>query len=62
MGLTNLTDMVTLADGQRALVQRYRRRRDAAYRLRVMHGQPGRPPRRGIPPPRVRESSLDDGT
>ena len=62
VGLTNLTDMVTLADGQRAIAQRYRRRKDAACRLRVMQGQPGRPPRPGIPAPRVRESGLDDGT
>jgi hypothetical protein len=35
-GFTNRTDMVTLADGQRAVVQRYRHREDAGYRLRVM--------------------------
>lgn len=37
-GFTNRTDMVTLADGQRAVVQRYRHREDASYRLRVMQG------------------------
>jgi hypothetical protein len=38
-GFTNRTDMVTLADGQRAVVQRYRHREDAGYRLRVMQGR-----------------------
>ncbi len=59
-GFTNRTDMVTLAGGQRVVVQRYRRRRDAAYRLRVIQGLSGPAIGAGIPLPRVREFSLDD--
>src|SRR5690348_10123713 len=40
-GFTNRTDMVTLAGGQRAVVQRYRHREDAGYRLQVMQGLSG---------------------
>jgi hypothetical protein len=35
-GFMNRTDMVTLINGDRVAVQRYRRREDAEYRLRVM--------------------------
>ena len=35
-GFTNRTDIVTLDSGERVVVQRYRRRQDAEYRLRVM--------------------------
>jgi hypothetical protein len=35
-GFTNRTDIVTLASEDRVVVQRYRRRQDAEYRLRVM--------------------------
>ena len=59
-GFTNRTDMVTLADGQRAVVQRYRHRKEAGYRLRVMQGLSGPAIEAGIPLPRVRESGLDD--
>ncbi len=52
--------MVTLADGQRVAVQRYRRREDAAYRLRVMQGLAGPAAEAGIPLLRVREFRLDD--
>ena len=34
-GFTNQTDIVTLAGGDRVVVQRYRRRQDAEHRLRV---------------------------
>ena len=44
-GFTNRTDMATVAGGERAVVQRYRYRQDAAYRLRVMQGLSGRPSR-----------------
>jgi hypothetical protein len=40
-GFTNRTDMVTLAGGQRAVVQRYRHQEDAGYRLQVMQGLSG---------------------
>ena len=59
-GFTNRTDMVTLADGQRAVVQRYRHRHDADYRLRVMQGLSGPAIEAGIPLPQVREFGLDD--
>ena len=59
-GFTNRTDMVTLADGQRAVVQRYRHREDASYRLRVMQGLSEPAIEAGIPLPQVREFSLDD--
>jgi aminoglycoside phosphotransferase (APT) family kinase protein len=59
-GFTNRTDMVTLADGRHVAVQRYRRRKDAAYRLRVLRGLSGPAAEAGIPVPRVREFSLDD--
>jgi hypothetical protein len=36
LGFTNRTDIVTLTDGSQVVVQRYRRREDAEYRLRVM--------------------------
>jgi hypothetical protein len=52
--------MVTLADGQRAVVQRYRHREDASYRLRVMQGLSEPAIEAGIPLPQVREFSLDD--
>jgi hypothetical protein len=52
--------MVTLAGGERAVVQRYRHREDAGYRLRVMRGLSGPAAEAGIPLPRVREFSLDD--
>jgi len=61
-GFTNRTDMVTLADGRQMVVQRYRRRKDAAYRLRVMQGLSGPAAEAGIPLPRVREFSPDDDT
>jgi aminoglycoside phosphotransferase (APT) family kinase protein len=61
-GFTNRTDMVTLADGRQVAVQRYRRRKDAAYRLRVMQGLAGPASEAGIPLPRVRAFSLDGDT
>jgi hypothetical protein len=50
-GFTNRTDMVTLVGGQRAVVQRYRHREDAGYRLRVMQGLSGPAIEAGIPLP-----------
>ena len=58
-GFTNRTDIVTLAGGERVVVQRYRRRQDAEYRLRVMRGLWRPAAEAGISIPRVRESDLD---
>lgn len=58
-GFTNRTDMVTLDNGERVVVQRYHRRADAEYRLRVMRGLWMPAARAGIPLPRVRDYSLD---
>lgn len=61
-GFTKRTDMVTLVNGRQVAVQRYRRRKDAANRLRVMQGLSGPATEAGIPLPRVREFSLEDDT
>jgi aminoglycoside phosphotransferase (APT) family kinase protein len=58
-GFTNRTDIVTLADGDRVVVQRYRRRQDAEYRLRVMRALWTPAAEAGIAIPRIRESDLD---
>jgi aminoglycoside phosphotransferase (APT) family kinase protein len=58
-GFTNRTDMVTFDDGEQVVVQRYRQREDAEYRLRVMRGLQGPAVRAGIPLPRVRDSNMD---
>ena len=58
-GFTNRTDMITLDNGERVVLQRYRRREDAEYRLRVMRGLRTSAARAGIPLPRVRDFSLD---
>jgi aminoglycoside phosphotransferase (APT) family kinase protein len=59
-GFTNRTDLITLDDGEQVVVQRYRRRGDAEYRLSVMRGlwTPAR--HAGVPLPRVRAFDLDD--
>jgi len=58
-GFTNRTDIVTLDSGERVVVQRYRRRQDAEYRLRVMRALWGPAAEAGIAVPRIRESDLD---
>lgn len=57
-GFTNRTDIVTLADGDRVVVQRYGRREDAEYRLRMMEALWTPAAAAGIAIPRVRESNL----
>jgi aminoglycoside phosphotransferase (APT) family kinase protein len=58
-GFTNRTDIVTLASGDRVVVQRYRRRQDAEYRLRVMRALRRPAAEAGIAIPRIRESDLE---
>jgi len=58
-GCTNRTDFVTLDSGDRVVVQRYRRRHDAEYRLQVMRALWAPASRAGIAIPRIRESCLD---
>jgi len=58
-GFQNRTDMVTLAGGDRVVVQRYRRREDAEYRLRAMRALWTPAAEAGIAIPRVREFDLD---
>jgi aminoglycoside phosphotransferase (APT) family kinase protein len=57
-GFTNRTDMITLDNGQRVVLQRYRRREDAEYRLRVIRGLQAPAAQAGIPLPRVRDYNL----
>lgn len=57
-GFQNRTDIVTLTDGERVVVQRYRRRQDAEYRLRVMQGLWAPAAAAGVAIPRIRESDL----
>jgi aminoglycoside phosphotransferase (APT) family kinase protein len=58
-GFQNRTDLVTLGSGERVVVQRYRRRQDADYRLRVMRALWRPAAEAGIAIPRVREADLD---
>jgi aminoglycoside phosphotransferase (APT) family kinase protein len=58
-GFTNRTDIVTLADGDRVVVQRYRRRKDAEYRLRVMQALRTPAAQSGIAIPEIRRFDLD---
>ena len=51
--------MITLDNGQRVVLQRYRRRDDAEYRLRVMRALQAPAAQVGIPLPRVRDFNLD---
>ena len=60
-GFTNRTDIVTLAAGDRVVVQRYRRRQDAEYRLRLMRALWTPATEAGIAIPRIRESDLAAG-
>jgi aminoglycoside phosphotransferase (APT) family kinase protein len=57
-GFQNRTDLVTLATGERVVVQRYRRRADAEHRLRVMRALAVPAAEAGIPIPRVRDADL----
>ncbi len=58
-GFQNQTEIVTLGSGERLVVQRYRRRDDAEYRVRAMEllRQPAREAQ--IPIPRVLAADLD---
>jgi aminoglycoside phosphotransferase (APT) family kinase protein len=58
-GFTNSTTLITLADGDRVVLQRYGRRQDAAYRLRVMRSLQRPAADAGIVIPDVRASDLD---
>jgi hypothetical protein len=58
-GFQNRTDIVTLATGDRVVVQRYRRRADAEHRLRVMESLRAPAAAVGIAVPRVRDSEVD---
>ena len=58
-GFQNRTDLVTLGTGERVVLQRYRRREDAEYRVRVMQGLHDPAARSGITIPRVREADVD---
>ncbi len=57
-GFTNRTDLLTLANGDRLVVQRYRRRADAAYRLRIMQALRLPAAQLGIPIPEIRRFDL----
>ena len=58
-GFQNRTDLVTLRTGERVVVQRYRRREDAEYRVRVMQALHGPAATSGIAIPHVRDVNLD---
>jgi aminoglycoside phosphotransferase len=58
-GFQNRTDLVTLGSGDLVVVQRYRRRKDADYRLWVMRALWRPAAKAGIAIPRVREADLD---
>ena len=58
-GFTNRTDIVTLADSNRVVVQRYRRRKDAEYRLHVMQALRIPAAQSGIVIPTIRQLELD---
>jgi len=58
-GFTSRAALVIVASGDQVVVQRYRRREDAACRLRVMRALWKPAAEAGIAIPRVRQSSLD---
>jgi aminoglycoside phosphotransferase (APT) family kinase protein len=58
-GFTNHTDIVTLASGGRVVVQRYRRQKDAGYRLRVMQALRAYEQQIGIAIPEIRRFDLN---
>ena len=55
-GFQNRTDLVTLRTGERVVVQRYRRREDAEYRVRAMQALHGPAASSGIAIPHVRDA------
>jgi hypothetical protein len=59
-GLTNRTEIVALDNGDQVVVQSYRRRADAAYRLAEMRRLHKPATEAGIPLPEVRAADLDD--
>jgi aminoglycoside phosphotransferase (APT) family kinase protein len=59
-GFTNRTEIVTLDNGDQVVVQSYRRRADAAYRLAEMRRLHKPATEAGIPLPEVRAADLDD--
>jgi aminoglycoside phosphotransferase (APT) family kinase protein len=58
-GSQNRTDMVTLADGTRVVLQRYRRRVDAERRVHVLGALRDPAADKGIAIPHIRRSDLD---
>lgn len=58
-GFTNRTDLVTLDSGDRVVLQRYRNRYDAGYRVRVMRALRVPAAEADIAIPRIRDSGLD---
>lgn len=58
-GFQNRTDIVELAGGERVVLQRYRRREDAEYRLRMIEGLQEPAAAVGIAISRVRSFDLD---
>ncbi|PXX65217.1 aminoglycoside phosphotransferase (APT) family kinase protein [Nocardia tenerifensis] len=58
-GFQNRTDLLTLADGDRMVLQRYRDPDDAERRLRTMHTLLEPAAKRGIAIPRIRRFDLD---
>ncbi|WP_378734474.1 aminoglycoside phosphotransferase family protein [Nocardia brasiliensis] len=58
-GFQNRTDLLTLADGDRMVLQRYRNPDDAERRLRIMHTLLEPAAKRGITIPRIRRFDLD---
>ncbi|WP_433577134.1 phosphotransferase family protein [Nocardia brasiliensis] len=58
-GFQNRTDLLTLADGDRMVLQRYRDPDDAERRLRIMHTLLEPAAKRGITIPRIRRFDLD---
>ncbi|MFJ1457912.1 phosphotransferase family protein [Nocardia sp. N2S4-5] len=58
-GVQNRTELVTLADETRVVLQRYRRRADAERRVRIMEALREPAADKGIPIPVIRRSDLD---
>ncbi len=58
-GFTNPTDIVALANDECAIVQRYRRQKDAAYRLHIMQRLHNPAAQAGITMPAIHRFDLD---
>jgi aminoglycoside phosphotransferase (APT) family kinase protein len=58
-GFTNRTDIVTVRGGRRLVVQQYRKREDAEYRLHVMRALRGAGADDGVVIPEILTSDLD---